>query len=937
MTSSVLGIDTTQIKETDPRTGRERTFYLPKINPQTGKEERIRLGQAARRQGTYIIGATGTGKSNLLENLILQDIKQGKGVAVFDPHSDLIISILARLDEDDLEKVVLLDPLDETHVFGLNLYACPDPENDSLVQGTYEQVEHIFDVLWHEEGEEQFGPQVREGLLYRSYALIYNSGTEHAGCGMLEIPLLFQEGTPRAKMVQYIQDPVIRSYWENKFEPFDRYEKARRADMVVNKLNEFIANPIFRRIVGQSTSTIDFYDVMESGKILLVKLPGRFERMAQILGAMVIAQLLGASYAREKQHKRPQFNIYADEYQRFATRDFAKLLTEASRKYNTPVTIAHQARDFIDLKNKAASLQVANLIVLRIIRKDADEFAGNLDCTPIRTKKVLKRRTKPVYHYWDEQKWIEDGEALYQEALAQHKAEYEAQRNELTKRLTEADKQERDASARWGGADEAKMILALASTGDTQDLPARAKTGSPYAEYRYMPFNPAWYYYRDNWSGIIMARSYEAQPDRKYPEHLKIKGWTDEKVEKTIVGLVEVKSRTINDYFEYEYGQVIDGTSENKVKTKRVDYTYEEREERYALTETTLTGIQTDLQQGMAKASYEAKRVLNDVYDELNEIVKPLLRQGVWFKPELRPFKPPSLFSTTRTYPNIPLYRGGIWGVIYGGGKEFQESLVKWPLLAKHPQPAIGQKRTVKGWLHHGEWLLWKCPRAVDWLEKWWQTLKELYEQRKDEVHVCQERVSSIKQQINDLEAAYQKTRPKEAQYQITVHHKDYLGEQPDVDRQERISHSKSQGGSQTFDYRGRPDGHSTSGSTSTSYSTQDVQWYDLVEELDQTPEQRRDEIAGELAMLPDYVARIRIKDENDEFVEYTIRTLEPERGLPEYSLKDRIARIKASMIEQQIIRPKHEIDEEIRVRQQALRHPQLEPPEDEPPVTRRK
>lgn len=195
MTYSVLGIETNQVKEIDPRTGREKTFYLPKINPQTGKEERVRLSQAARRQGTYILGATGTGKSAVILNLVLQDIKQGKGVAVLDPHSDLINSILVRLDEDDLEKVVLLDPLDETHVFGLNLYACADPTNAVFVQGTYEQVEHIFDVLWHEEGEDQFGPQVREGLLYSSYALIYNSGTEHTGCGMLEIPLLFLEGT----------------------------------------------------------------------------------------------------------------------------------------------------------------------------------------------------------------------------------------------------------------------------------------------------------------------------------------------------------------------------------------------------------------------------------------------------------------------------------------------------------------------------------------------------------------------------------------------------------------------------------------------------------------------------------------------------------------------------------------------------------------------
>lgn len=162
--------------------------------------------------------------------------------------------------------------------------------------------------------------------------------------------------------------------------------------MIVNKINAFITNPIFRRIVGQSRTTINMRDIMDTGKILLVKLPGKFERMTEILGAMIIAQLLAASYAREKQQKRQQFHIYADEFQRFATRDFAKLLTEASRKYKTPVTIAHQARDFIDLKNKAASIQVGNLIVLRISDKDAKELAGNFYLEPEPTD----TREKPV-------------------------------------------------------------------------------------------------------------------------------------------------------------------------------------------------------------------------------------------------------------------------------------------------------------------------------------------------------------------------------------------------------------------------------------------------------------------------------------------------------------------------------------------------------------
>ncbi|HYT44443.1 MAG TPA: hypothetical protein VEP90_19090, partial [Methylomirabilota bacterium] len=189
--------------------------------------------------------------------------------------------------------------------------------------------------------------------------------------------------TARANLVAHIQDSTIRSYWEDEFNTFDRNEKARRAGMIINKINEFITNPIFRRIVGQSRTTIEVSEAMNNGKILLVKLPGKFEKMTEILGAMLIAQMLAASYAREKQQKRRQFNIYADEFQRFATPDFAKLLTEASRKYNTPVTIAHQARDFLDLRNQAASMQVTNIIIFKVTFKDAEkELAGQFDTTP---------------------------------------------------------------------------------------------------------------------------------------------------------------------------------------------------------------------------------------------------------------------------------------------------------------------------------------------------------------------------------------------------------------------------------------------------------------------------------------------------------------------------------------------------------------------------
>jgi hypothetical protein len=917
MTFSVLGVETTQVKEIDPRTGREKLFYLPKINPQTGKEERVKLAQVARRQGTYILGATGTGKSALILNMVMQDIKQGKGVAVLDPHSDLINSILARLDEDDVDRVVLLDPLDETHVFGLNLYACTDPTNDVFVQGTYEQVEHIFDVLWLDEGEDQFGPQVREGLLYSSYALIYNSGTENTGCGMLEIPLLFQEATPRTNMVKHIHDPVIRSYWEKRYEPFDRYEKGRRADMVINKLNEFIANPIFRRIVGQGRSTIDFSDVMNNGKILLVKLPGRFERMAQILGAMVIAQLLGASYEREKQHKRPQFHIYADEFQRFATRDFAKLLTEASRKYNTPVTIAHQARDFIDLKNKAASLQVPNLIVLRIIRKDADEIAGNFDCTPIRTKKVLKQRTKPVFKEWDEYFW--DSEVA------------EQQHNELGRSIEAAKQKVLETEQQVDEAQNAVLIVDI-----LLNCYRIACSGPDRLRPYWIPYD-----------GIINEyNSYTSLPV--------LDGIARD------LTLYKFESETVHDYFYY-WPDWWNGKAFYKKYRKRVDYSYLKRVEWYTLKgeaarsmpEQVLRSYYSSLPRRIAdKKELHAVfcKLLQELIDEVHEVFafyyegvrcgtagcKCRLRIGnevrLKFIPELAPETPAQ--RVEKSHENDP-----------------SDAELWYPPLAQVEQPKVGQRREGKlyerPWIGYGKWEVEALPNEAELEPFLTQTEKRLEAQvkeREQELEQHKQELEQCKQSVKELTKRWEEYKN---QHYKPIHHKEYLGEQPEVQERTRISHSYSEGSSETigFSRMGPSHGSGTSSSTSTSYSTTDVQWYDLVDELDQTPDQRRDEIAGEIAMLPDYVARVRIKDENDELVEYTIRTLKPEPGLRGRALDERIAQIKATMIENNIIRPKHEIDEEIRKRQQALRRPTLEPPhkqgmlpssEDEPPITRR-
>ncbi len=234
--------------------------------------------------------------------------------------------------------------------------------------------------------------------------------------------MLFTEETPRANMVAHLQDDAIGSYWTH-FNQASPTRQAELKDMVVNKIEGYTTNRLLRPMIGQSKTTINFRNVMDNGHILLVKLPGEHERMTELLGAMIIAQILGAALSRKDISdvaKRKQFNIYCDEFELYATDDFTRLLKEC-RKYGMAVTIAHQSRDFIDLRNRAASLQVANLVVFRVTFKDAqEELAGNFDCSPIPGEPTLKALTQPAMEYWTEVVWTpKEAEQEYLEACTQ--------------------------------------------------------------------------------------------------------------------------------------------------------------------------------------------------------------------------------------------------------------------------------------------------------------------------------------------------------------------------------------------------------------------------------------------------------------------------------------------------------------------------------------
>lgn len=344
------------------------------------------LSPDARKQGTYIIGTTGTGKSTLLVNMIMQDVASGEGVCLLDPHGDITTDVLARVPRERLADVILFDPADLAHPFGLNLLECnrDDPRERDLVTSTL--IETLYKLF-----EDSWGPRMEDLLRHSILSLLLHD--EPTTLIHLMMILVNYEHRQRLTARARELDPILQFYWEDEFPESSfqsgKMKKPREQQELVssslNKIGRFITNPVVRNIVGQPESTVNLRQVMDEGKILLVNLSkgDLGSDNASLLGAVLVNQLLIAALSRRdtpEADRRP-FHLYVDEYQNFATKSFPQLQSEA-RKYAIDTTVAHQFRSQLDLENQGSSLNVANIICLRVSGKDSIEIAQQFDLTP---------------------------------------------------------------------------------------------------------------------------------------------------------------------------------------------------------------------------------------------------------------------------------------------------------------------------------------------------------------------------------------------------------------------------------------------------------------------------------------------------------------------------------------------------------------------------
>ena len=341
--------------------------YLAKTNFR-GQHQTFGIKRRDRRQHMYVLGKSGTGKSALLANMIVQNIWNGEGVAVVDPHGELVESILATIPPHRVKDVIYFNPADHDFHIGFNVLQIDDTRYKHLVASG---LMGIFTKIWANAWSARMEYILNNAIL----ALLDTPGST-----LLGIPRLLVDKDYRQTIVNNLKDPVIKAFWVHEYETWrDQYRNEAIAP-IQNKVGQFLSTSIVRNVVGQAKSTIDLFEAMNSGKIFLVNVSkGRIgEDNSALLGGMLITKLQLAAMERVRipEDERRDFFLYVDEFQNFVTDSFASILSEA-RKYRLNLTLAHQYIAQLVTKESesvrdAVFGNVGTMIVFRVGAADAD-------------------------------------------------------------------------------------------------------------------------------------------------------------------------------------------------------------------------------------------------------------------------------------------------------------------------------------------------------------------------------------------------------------------------------------------------------------------------------------------------------------------------------------------------------------------------------------
>ncbi|AKM84688.1 MAG: hypothetical protein VE98_C0001G0231 [candidate division Kazan bacterium GW2011_GWA1_50_15] len=343
-----------------------------------GVDKTVRIKTDDRRRHVYTIGKTGTGKTTWMQNLALQDIVNGEGVAVIDPHGDMIEWLLQRIPKDRVDDVIYFYPPDVERPLGLNLLEAKTAAAKDMV--VVEMIA-IFYKLFDPQSSGIVGPIFEH---YMRNAMLLLLADPEDGATLIDIPRVFTDKTFRERKLQHVSDPTVLRFWKEEFAQAEKSNQVGELfSYIVSKVGRFISNEMMRNIVGQTKSAFDIRDIMDNKKILLVNLAKGLtgDINSNLLGFIIVSKLQMAALSRAdvSEMNRPDFYLYIDEFQNVTTDSISTILSEA-RKYRLNLTIAHQFVAQLEDKIRDAVLgNVGSIVAFRIGAPDTDvigkEFA----------------------------------------------------------------------------------------------------------------------------------------------------------------------------------------------------------------------------------------------------------------------------------------------------------------------------------------------------------------------------------------------------------------------------------------------------------------------------------------------------------------------------------------------------------------------------------
>jgi hypothetical protein len=342
-------------------------------------KKRFGIKEKNRRGHMYIIGKTGTGKTTLIENMIISDIRARNGLAVIDPHGDLAEDLLNFIPKRRINETIYFNPSDLDYPIAFNPLEKVDRNHHHLVASG---LISVFKKIWHD----FWGPRMEHILRHAILALL-----EYPGSTLLDLPLILVDKEFRRKVLEKVTNPQVRDFWLTEFERYSTYFRSEAISPIQNKIGQFIVSPLIRNIVGQAKSTIDFRKIMDEGNIFIANLSkGKIgEDNCALLGAMIVTKIQLAALSRGDipEQKRKSFYLYVDEIHNFLTLSFADILSEA-RKYGLYLILTHQYIEQLDEEIRSAVFgNVGTLITFRIGARDAqflkNEFSPVFDETDL--------------------------------------------------------------------------------------------------------------------------------------------------------------------------------------------------------------------------------------------------------------------------------------------------------------------------------------------------------------------------------------------------------------------------------------------------------------------------------------------------------------------------------------------------------------------------